>query len=494
MHLLALALLLGSPQDVREEFVSRVAKETYLGAVKELERATEILETDPRSAIAMITGVLSNPKVSAAKTECRLKIEVQSGTYEYKNFFPYQLRGKANLALAKRAPTPDAALAPIEAAIADFQKSAEAKVGGSADLHKEAKAQLEKTKAAIEAARRPDDPIEEFRPKFRKLIEESKFRSAVTLVKGAEGQKLSEEQRTGLLAEAEDECRGFLDGRLKKIRDNLGDPSLSSLRSYNDSQFRRAYVDPVPAENELTESLAKEPTLAWTRRHIVKTLKSIHAKEAKPEDVFAAATEALAIDPPNAEGDNPWFRAMALYGSELVEEAISKKVKESESRGKVDRLVLQREAEKAHGVWREFVEKTDKKVLERHPDLGGRSERLVEASKGFPAELTELTGINIDACFLGDPGPELIKIENKLRDLESNLQSMGRVAIESRQELYTKLIVAGALQRIISNVSEGEIMRELRPFGGKLKDAGGPLNPDQYGPKVKKVFDELKKS
>ena len=87
------------------------------------------------------------------------------------------------------------------------------------------------------------------------------------------------------------------------------------------------------------------------------------------------------------------------------------------------------------------------------------------------------------------PGPELIKLEENLLDMASKLP--GRVAIESRQELYEKIINAGIFRRYLQGIAENDVIRDLRRHGEKLKEAGGPANPGLYGPKFKKVFDSL---
>lgn len=483
--LLLLALVFAQHDQVKEWTIGRTAKADYITAIRELERAAELIESEPREAIAKISAVINNSKIT--RQECRLKIEVQPSIYEKYTFFPYLTRGKANMAAAKRL-DPKAALSFHEAAVADIQKSVDAKVGGSADLFKEATTGLEKCRKAIADLDRKD-PMAEFRLKFDPEVAAKRFRTAVNLLKTPEGQKLSDEQRAELNTYAEENCQRFVEGKLGEFRSKLGDASVKDLRDTSESGFKRQYADLVPPEAELTETWAKDPTLTWARRHL-NTLKSIQANRAKLEDVLAAAAEALATESAEAKDENRWFRAMAVLGSELVEEVISERAKSAEKLAKSKRAGLQAEADKAHAAWKEFLEKTDKKVLERHPDLSARSDTLVEATKGFPVELTQLSSFSIDDCFTKEqPVPELIKLENSLLDLASKLP--GRVAIESRQELYEKIINAGTWRRYLQGIDESDVIRDLRRHGEKLKEAGGPANPAYYGPKFKRVFDNL---
>ncbi|HEY3225810.1 MAG TPA: hypothetical protein VGK61_02300, partial [Planctomycetota bacterium] len=129
--LLLLTVLLGAPQEERVQFIPRVSKDIYLNAVKELDQAVELIASEPREAVAKVTGILTNSRIKYF--ECRLKIEKVVGETEERAFFPYQVRGRARMAVAERSEL-QAREAALVDAIADFKKSVEAKVRGSADL------------------------------------------------------------------------------------------------------------------------------------------------------------------------------------------------------------------------------------------------------------------------------------------------------------------------------------------------------------------------
>src|SRR5688572_3185852 len=210
--ILILLFVFALPQDEPKEVqIGRISKDAYLKAIRELERAAEMIDGgEPREAVAKITAILSDSKIR--NFECRLKIEMRPSEYERYTFFPYQTRARAHMAVAKRASDPNVAKPSIESAIEDLQKSVDAKVGGAADQLNAAKAALEKCKADIKAAERVDDPIVEFRRKFDRFIADSKFKGAMAYIEGAEGQKITEEQRQQLRTETDDGCARFVEG------------------------------------------------------------------------------------------------------------------------------------------------------------------------------------------------------------------------------------------------------------------------------------------
>jgi len=482
--LLILALLAGAPQEETEYTVQRVSKDAYLTALKELDRAKELIDSgDPRSAIEKITTVLGNSRIKYF--ECRLKIEVQPVTYERFTFFPYQLRAKARLAVAKKLAT-EAQESTLREAIEDLKISVDKKVGGSAELLKNAEGLLKVSLAAIEAAKTKDDPITLIRPKLNNNLRDFKFKTAVALINGPDGEKVGAEDKAKLLQEVEDRCRDYLDGKISNFRSNLAVP-LSNVTGMKDREFTSAFS--MPAPDEIT---IKDPVFDWARKHY-KTLKSL--KEGRPEEPLAAAQEALQLDAvgdPTAE--NPYFRAMAAFGFEMCDNAILTRTEKALKLRKDDRAKSEADVARIHGIWKDFIGKLDKKVVERHQDLDTWSRDLEFKSADFPKEMPELASINIDECFKDDPVPALDKVEVTLRGLESQVQTKGRIAIEAKQSLYTMLITVSALKRLIYGDSEDDVVQDLLKYQTRLKEAGGPIDPEKYGPRVRKVFERIQKS
>ncbi len=487
--LLLASLLFAAPQ-VDEKFIPRVSKDAYLSAVRELNKAADLISEDPQSAAEKVTSILGNSKIR--HFECRLNIEVAPSIKDSYDFFPYQIRGKARMAWAKKMKM-DAAESLYVSAVEDLRTSRDKKVPGSAELLKEAETLLTQTRDAIEKARSAsEDPLKEFKKKFSGYLSDGKFKSAANLAQsGPDSQKMTEEQRQSYLADADEKCRDFCVERISKFRQALADTSVRTLRGLTESEFR-SFTSAIPPEAEITDKSGQDPTLQWIRKH-VKTLRSIQAKQAKVDEILAAAAEALKLDAPDTDTDNPWFKAMASLAYEMCESSIRNNTRDSLSAPKAERASLQGAADQLHGLWKSFAEKLDKKVLALHPDVETWSGKLGELVKSFPVELTNLDGFDIDGAFKIDPVPALSKIETDLVDLESNLGLKGPVAIESRKELYTKLITAGALRRLIQGDSEDKVAAEFRlsGWGRKLRDVGGPTNAEKYGPRVKYVFDRV---
>ncbi|HZN61819.1 MAG TPA: hypothetical protein VFC90_05385, partial [Planctomycetota bacterium] len=235
MHAALLLLLVLAPaQDTN--FVPRTQKEIYLNAVKELNRAADLISDDAGVAIEKITSLLANSKIK--HNECRLRIELASQEFQLENYFPYQVRGRARMAQGKKIVdrSPQGAVELFKAAFEDFKTSAAKKVPGNEELMKQAETARKDAEGRIPG----DDPVEEFRrKKYNQLIRENKFPAAVAAVTGEDGKALNDEQKQALIAAAEGDCRSFVAERIFKIRQNLGDiTSVRALKELQDSGFR----------------------------------------------------------------------------------------------------------------------------------------------------------------------------------------------------------------------------------------------------------------
>src|SRR6185295_6425971 len=149
-----------------------------------------------------------------------------------------------------------------------------------------------------EAAKTKDDPINLIRPRLNANLRDFKFKTAIALINGPDGEKISAEDKQKLLQDVEEKCREYLDGKISNFRSNLAVP-LSNITGMKDREFNSAFS--MPAPDEIT---VKDPIFDWARKHN-KTLKSIQLKENKPDDVLAAALEALQLDASgDASGEN----------------------------------------------------------------------------------------------------------------------------------------------------------------------------------------------
>jgi hypothetical protein len=487
MQSLLLATLLFMQAEERN--IPRISKDVYQQAVRDLAKANDLIAEDAGAAVERVTSILTNPKIKYF--EVKLLIEVQPSIKEPYDFFPYQIRGRARMKVAERAAL-EPAINSLKLAVEDLKTSADKKVPGSAEMLKAAEEALaKKVKEKTDLEREKNNPFTKFKVKFDDLLNNDKYKSALALVGSSEGQALTEEERQQVTADCEQKCADFRDSKLAKFKSALNAATAQELKDDGESGFNRTFTNQVPSESELTEKAAADPALQWARRHL-KTIKAVVAGQGKIEDLLAAAAEAIKLDPPDAENENPCFKGTAFLASELCQKAITANTTKAESAPKAERAKLQAAADGVFAQWKAFIDGQDPKVIKRHSDLETCTERLAEFVKAFPVELAQVATFDIDRCFLSDPGPELKKVEDGLQNLIDNLSTMGKVAIESRQELYSKFITAGALRRFIEGMTEDQVISELRDYKTGLIRAGGPTKPEQYGPKVKRVFDRLK--
>src|SRR5688572_1285203 len=250
MNALLLATLLFG--QVEEKFVPRVSKDVYLQAVRDLNKAAELISDDPQTAIDRVTHILTNTRIRFF--ECRLKIEVQPSIPQYEDFFPYQVRGRARLNMAKKAAL-DASVGVVNSAIEDLKTSADKKVPGSSDLLKEAETLLAAKKAEI--AKRDaeeNNPLTKFKGKYDDHLNDDKYRSALNYVLNSpEGQALTDEQRETHRAEVEEKCASFRDSKVGKFRSKLNDTTVASLMGLDDREFNRDLASLIPSDAELTD-------------------------------------------------------------------------------------------------------------------------------------------------------------------------------------------------------------------------------------------------
>jgi len=104
----------------------------------------------------------------------------------------------------------------------------------------------------------------------------------------------------------------------------------------------------------------------------------------------------------------------------------------------------------------------------------------------YPLDPPELDRIDLDACpRAADPEAAFERAENRLLAL----WSAGRLTRDARRTLLTLLIAAGAQRRLLAGRSEAEAVADLAAHGPPLREAGGPIAPDAYGPRVARIFE-----
>jgi hypothetical protein len=154
--IIALALLaLSGVEGLAQEAytASRLEKDVYLPAVTQYKQGEELMESDPRAAIAEFDAILSNPKISAKTNkgvECILTVIERPGeTSSPLLFVPYQLRGRARLALAGKARSsePQEAEKLMAGAVEDFRESLRRGVASSEAYLRNAELEHQRMKA-----------------------------------------------------------------------------------------------------------------------------------------------------------------------------------------------------------------------------------------------------------------------------------------------------------------------------------------------------------
>ena len=187
--LVLLSLVLAQEEPV-ERTISRREKDPYIAGVKELEKATELIDSEPGDAITKISNILGNSKIK--HFECRLKIEMRAQEYERYTFYPYFARGRAFMSLGKqKAADVDDQIDAYQSAVADFEKSLAAKVPRAAGELEAAKKALDDAKE-VKRKRDIKDPIVDFKKSFDPMMASERFKAAAEYLAGPEGQKLSD--------------------------------------------------------------------------------------------------------------------------------------------------------------------------------------------------------------------------------------------------------------------------------------------------------------
>ncbi|HEX7901313.1 MAG TPA: hypothetical protein VF950_26375, partial [Planctomycetota bacterium] len=103
----------------------------------------------------------------------------------------------------------------------------------------------------------------------------------------------------------------------------------------------------------------------------------------------------------------------------------------------------------------------------------------------YPLDPPELDRIDLGACpRAADPEMEFERVEKRLLALWTP-----DLTREARRTLLSLLIAAGAQRRLLAGRSEAEAVADLAAHGAPLREAGGPVAPDAYGPRVARIFD-----
>jgi hypothetical protein len=459
-----------------DQTIFRTEKGDYTGPIQKCKDGEELIESDPQGAVARLDEVISNPKLR--KIECRVRIEERPSEYSaWYLFLPHQYRGRARMNLAKKADN-ETAKKLVTGAMQDFQTSMGKNVADSEKFLKDARAELDKLKAA---AVKPVDPVLKFREAWDPLLQDNRFKSARALIDGV-GQALTDEQKKNFAQIAERRCRDFLVASVASLRPKFIGALRNGVGNMNSEEFDLAFALP-PSE----ELLVSHPVIDWLRNHLP-TLRDLQAGKVPGHALAPAAVEAIPLEERMV---NPWFQAVenAVFISLLA--AISTEVENSRDAPRVDREKNRSRAQALLARWKELSGKLDAQFVERHRFVTDHEAQLLKLLDGFPREIVELerSEKELEALFGADsPETELVRIE---RELEAH-ESRTNVTRESRGRLATARVVVAALRGFLAGKTEETLVGELADWNRKLRDAGGAVEPGKFGPRVAKVFEGLR--
>jgi hypothetical protein len=469
------------------ETVSRTHREGYGGAVGDYDHALFLTERDPKQALQVIERVFER-KID--KRDRRLVFERPNGQLAKPvDFFPYQARGRIRLVLAKAEPENAAAL--LAGAAADLKVSSDAGVKSSEDLLRAVRGAQERLKNV-----KPPEPPKEsaaerfFLDSWRKLMDDHRFRAARDLLE-SRSDPLGAEKKRECLRETEDRSRKYvaaaLDDFLKAIELNLRPPLLRQVKP---AEFSRLFALPSDAE-----AVGAYPELDWARqeRLILDKLRlsDPHSNESTSASLLESLiAQMLATEAFEKSGENRWFRVSGQFTYRYVEDLLVNLAAMSKEAGPELRGKLRAQAEGYRAKWSEALAKIPRDFLQAN-QVHENSRRLASLLDEFPVDSAEIDKTDLEACFLSE-SPDTA-LENVISSLTKVRDQQGaRLPKESLRKLLTELVAASALHEFLAGKSVEEVGKGLQELGRTLSHAGGPSDPDRWGPKVQKVFAALK--
>ncbi len=448
MWLLAAALLLQAKETVPSE-----ERSIYWAAYNDCRKAEKLIDAEPAAAVDRCSRIISDAKIR--KRECLMRIEELKGVYtEWYEFFPLQYRARARAKIAESEKPADA-LKSLEAARTDL---------------------LESIKLGVEASRGHLRDVESriVRVTVRDLVDRGQYRSAHDYVSGS---KLDAEERAREAADVERRCADAVARQLADYWQGLPAPlTAKRLAAVTAEEFDRRFR--LPAGDPLVGELAD---LAWMRAFHA-ALAALH-KEPSQAAAGAMLDAALAAEPGSerfsaaARLAHDAFMERWAGGRELDEAGVKR---------------LRQEVEAALVRWNAFADA----VKARRPP-GKTEEMLAElagqlARVGFayadPSQVDELQKA-LDGAFTSEaPDHALTRVWMSLTLLlESELPR------ESRRRALSLAVAAGAMSHLLQGRTTEQAVAALSGEAKKLRDAGGPVEPGRYGPRVADVFERLSK-
>lgn len=473
--ILAIVLSLACQEDV---FIRRIDKVRYLEATQLCKEGEAKIDADPAGAIERFTRILQDPALT--ELECNLRIQ-QSDNYGPPYFFlPYQYRARARLALAGKTANAVEKRQLLEGAVGDLKASAERKVTSSTKILATAEAELAKLARPAPPAPPADNSSAKFRASWQELLAAKKFKAARQLL-DRDGAGLHETERAGLIAESEQACRAFLVERMARFRRAWGTvPTLDDLQAMTSSEFELAFALP-----DAQDLIVAHPAVDWARAHL-DALRQARSKQPSLPSLLAMAEAASRLE---EGGENPWYAPAEGLAFQAARREVEKRIADSVDAARAVRAPLLEEAESTVSAWKRFDGRLDAEFRKRSTAAADHLRALEALLATKPRDLAELDGEDLKSCFDGFPvEPRLLAEEEKFRKREAE----GGITRESRQKLATLIVAAKSLRLFLNGSSDDAVREAVREDLARLSRVGGAVDPDRFGPRIRKVFDSLR--
>lgn len=468
MSAVLFALCLCAPQEPEQHVIRKAIKQPYLNALRDYDRAVDLISSNPARAVELLTAVLDNSDV--AKRECRLKIELDTNQFEGPHeFFPYQKRGLARLALADKTDSGQVDRI-LQDALRDFEESVRRNVRAS-------EAYAQGTRKRI-ADRQKTDPEPAFLASWQKTLQNRQFVAARSWVE-REGGFLSIEKKKDYLRKTDEACAEYVRSVTHQLRDQW--KLLSSL----DALHRR-----TPEELEMTfRPSAKEqltvvsPEWEWCER-MHEFVRRFREGKAAAKEMLELTLACLSLGK-TWEETREWFLPSERMAFEWIQARVREAAEQSALLRREGRNPLLTQANQWVEEWKRFDAEARKKLATNEKGLPEIAKRDWEASLALfptdPPEVSEFRALLEATVESSTPEKDLDGIERRLREF---LRDRKRMTIEARQTLLTYVAVSVALRRLLQGKKPHEIPfdsyleEEVRKLGGPTEEArafGSPV-------------------
>jgi hypothetical protein len=492
--MIATLLVLFAAQETETVPKGQVHREAYALALEEVQKAQQSADNDPKGALDVIERVFNNPKISTK--DRRLAFTGPGGTVlRTVDFFPHQARGRIQLYLAGQAKTdPQAASKLLAAAITDLKASVDAGVKSSEKLL----AVAEESQKKLKMVKPPDPPRESpketaaeqsFREAWFKMIEDHRYKSARDSI-DSKGGVLSPEKRRDFSLQTDEHCRKFvLEAQEEFVKAMENHPKPADLRGMNALDFARKFS--VPAESEMVGTW---PALEWSRKEraaferLRQTEAHARLEEATPVLELLLA-QMVGTEPLERSGENRWFKASNITGYRYLEEMIRGLIASAREGSPEARRAARDAAEKLRGRWSVSIAKLPRDFMTRN-GVHDHSKPIALLMEEFPVDPSDLDKMDVDACFTAD-SPD-VALEGMISSLTRLRDQQGaRLSKDASRKLLTDLVAATALRDLLAGKSVDDEIKTLGELGRSLAQAGGPLDPARWGPKIERIFASL---